>query len=488
MAIAFVCNKDLTRSYAAIAEHLRLKGEDVAWMSPSSRWTQWLVQRGVERSDILNMPDFADEWREPLSPSQRIELAGFETDPSVTAHHVVRMCRGLHRRDPEISLAYVHAVARHADSFLRDKKVEIVFGEGTWGFELAIWMAAQRLNLPMVTPVTTRIPSSRFCMVDAVIGKLHRVAEAAPADVETAAAFLDEWRARPRPPAYAASSSGYKPFHARWMRELWQVLRHPYLEKGDETLWRVSERIQDRVARALWAGRAERYLKGRPQPENEPFVLFCLQHQPEAAVDVYGGFHSNQFATIERLARRLPASHRLWVREHRGALGDHPVGWYKQLEAMPGVRLVDPFSDIYELMRRASAVVTISGTVAYEAALLGVPALALADMFFGDLLACPASRMGNILDWPMERILEPSTRADYVADRNRSIACLARIFANSWEGDPADGRLPDTFPAGKHAPKSIEAEAISRYLALVRSRSTGSAVSDGKDRRREVLI
>lgn len=468
MTIAFICNKDLTRAYAAMAEHLRAGGEDVVWLSPSSRWTEWLCRRGVRRDDILNMPDHRAEWRRPLTAAQRRELADFETDPSVTAGHAVRMCRGLQRRDPELSLSYMFAVLRHADAFLRARTVEVIFGEGTWGFEIAIWMAARRLGRPMVTPVTTRMPADRFCMVDAVTGQLHRLAAPSGDDRIAATAFLDQWLARPRPPAYAASGSGYRVFHPRWIGELLHILRRPALERGDETLWRLKERIGDRFTRMRWAGGAERYLKGRPEPRDEPYVLFCLQHQPEAAVDVYGGFHSNQFATIERLARRLPATHRLWVREHRGALGDHPRSWYKALEALPGVRLVDPYSDIYTLIRGASAVVTISGTVAYEAALLGTPALALADIFFAELLAAPAGRMGNILDWPIEAILSPDTRSDHVPDRESVIAMLARLFANSWRGDPADLTLRDDFATGRAAPKADEAAALAQFLALER--------------------
>ena len=87
------------------------------------------------------------------------------------------------------------------------------------------------------------------------------------------------------------------------------------LDRDDETLWPLRARIHDRVRRA-WNAFTYRVLHPYEEaPRGEPYVLFCLHHQPEAAVDVYGALNSNQLAVIETLSRTLPATHRLWVKE-----------------------------------------------------------------------------------------------------------------------------------------------------------------------------
>ena len=62
MAIAFLCNKDLTVPFEAHARFMRDAGEEIVWLSPTTRWTKWLVSRGWERESILNIAERRLEW------------------------------------------------------------------------------------------------------------------------------------------------------------------------------------------------------------------------------------------------------------------------------------------------------------------------------------------------------------------------------------------------------------------------------------------
>jgi len=66
-----------------------------------------------------------------------------------------------------------------------------------------------------------------------------------------------------------------------------------------------------------------------------------------------------------------PLTHDLLVKEHGIALATRSPRFYRQLLEMPGVRLVHPAADIFGLTRNADLVVTVTGTAAYEASLLG---------------------------------------------------------------------------------------------------------------------
>ena len=110
------------------------------------------------------------------------------------------------------------------------------------------------------------------------------------------------------------------------------------------------------------------------------------------------------------LVRLLPATHRLHIRAHPAGLGDFPMRWCAGSPGLPGVVIVDPFTDIWPQMKGSSATVTVCGTVLFEAALLGVPALGLGSVHFSELFAVPASRRSTPLDWPLEDILDPARR------------------------------------------------------------------------------
>lgn len=471
MPVAFVCNKQLTVCYSDLARKLHEAGEQCFFLSPSTRWTRFLLGEGWPPERILN---FAEIWttQATINNSAKHEiLERFEIPSFATANHVIRMCRGLSRRPREVALAYIALAFESCRRFLSDNRVEIVFAEGTWGFELAVHRSAMSLNIPAVTPSTTRIPSDRFAFMDAASGRLHRFRQPSSADTLDAREFLASWRNRPVAPAYARSSAGYSPRMAHWPGELATAVLRPELDRGDETLWPISRRMTDRILRRLrvsaWSGSVRtRADSGRP------FVLYCLQHQPEAAVDVYGSFHSDQRALIERLVRILPTTHDLIVREHRGALGDRSRHWFKDVAALPNTYIGSPFEDIYPLLRQASAVVTVSGTVAYEAALLGTPALALADMFFSPLLAQEAGPHCDPLGWRINEILDPSRRHEFTPADEVLSDFMSDLFANSCPGNPVQ------LFASEQQRQSVshlakEAEGFQQFISGVRT----SAVS-----------
>ena len=464
MAVCFVSNKHLTIPYSDLARRMARAGERIVWLSPSTRWTRWLESEGWDRNDILDLPDHAADWTG--ADGGPGALADLEVTSYPTIANVILMCRGLRAKTRGLAYGYLAACRARIEPFLRERGVEAVFGEGTWGFELLTWLVCRRLGIPMTTPCTTRIPDDRFLFVDALTGRLPPFAPAAQADRDWATGFLDQWLRRPVAPAYAASQRRYVAFHRRWLEELRIGILSPELDRHDETLWPLRRRVADRIARAWNARRYGIAKPSGPAPAATPYVLYCLHRQPEAPVDVYGALHSDQRALIERLTRMLPATHELWVKEHPAALGDRPVSWYRDVERLPNVRLVDPFLPIHDMIRGAAAVVTISGTVGYEAALLDVPVLGLAPLYFSELYSAPVDHGSDPLDWPLRRMLtDPATRP--TGDRARRIDFLARLHANSFAGNPV--RLHSTPEQRAGAGYlEIEADAFLAFCAHVR--------------------
>jgi hypothetical protein len=459
MAVCFIANKNLTVPYSDIGRHLRQNGEQVVWLSPSTRWSRWLEAEGWPKQDILNLPDHAVEWMDHEFHWSIADLADLEADPPATIGNIVLMCRNLRRRPKAFAYAYLASARRHVEPFLRKTGAEVVFGEATWGFEHLTWLVCRKIGIPMVTPLTTRIPRDRF---------YFSFAKAGDEDRRWAEEFLDEWTARPVQPAYSKAARGYKIFRKRWLSELAIGLFHRDLDRYDETLWPLGERIIDRIRRATNALMFRASQPCEPARSGEPYVMFCVHHQPEAAIDVYGALHSNQRALIETLSRIIPATHKLWIKEHSGGIGDRPLSWYRTIGALPNVRLIDPYLDIYELIRGASLVVTISGTVGYETALMGNSALCLAPIFFAPLMSSPATYHSHPLLWPLREILAEPTRR--TPTRQKRIEFLAHLHANSYPGDPPQLEVPAAQRANpEHL--GIEKHAFAAFLAALRTRT-----------------
>lgn len=118
--------------------------------------------------------------------------------------------------------------------------------------------------------------------------------------------------------------------------------------------------------------------------ENEPYVYMPLHLIPESSTFSMAPFWINELTTIEAVSKSLPAGWRLYVKEHQSMLGERSMAFYKQVKKIPNVRLVrfNYYDDPKPWIENARAVVTITGTSAYEAALLGKPAFVFGDVPF----------------------------------------------------------------------------------------------------------
>jgi hypothetical protein len=164
--------------------------------------------------------------------------------------------------------------------------------------------------------------------------------------------------------------------------------------------------------------------------------------QPEASLDIKGAPYTNQIETVRALSRTLPVRYTLLVKEHGIALTRRDRTFYRSLDSIPGVCLVHPSADSFELNRRAALTVTITGTAAYEAALMGRAAATVAPIFFDRIVDFP--RFDPFRD-RLDEVLARSTRRCSEADLEDF---LADVLASSFPGIVGDALWqPDTVDA-----------------------------------------
>lgn len=106
-----------------------------------------------------------------------------------------------------------------------------------------------------------------------------------------------------------------------------------------------------------------------------PFVFFALATEPETSLQILSPEYFYQLSAIAAVARDLPAGVVLAVKEHYGAVGRRPADFYGQLAEFKNVRILDMAELGVDVAKQAAAVVTISGTVGFEAAAMGKPVI-----------------------------------------------------------------------------------------------------------------
>jgi hypothetical protein len=104
----------------------------------------------------------------------------------------------------------------------------------------------------------------------------------------------------------------------------------------------------------------------------EPYVLYCMQCEPEMSIEVYCPYLKYQLPIIRNIVASLPFGTKLVVKEHP-LNGPRTREFYDAIRKITQVRYIAPEVDSRILLKSAKAIVTITGTVGWESTILGKP-------------------------------------------------------------------------------------------------------------------
>ena len=121
------------------------------------------------------------------------------------------------------------------------------------------------------------------------------------------------------------------------------------------------------------------------------YIYFPLHYQPERSSCPEGTVYTDQKMVISMLSYVLPEGWKLYVKEHpsqfmlnRSLLGRTDY-YYEDILKNNNVKLIDDSFPSIELVKKAKAVVTLTGTVGFEAIIKGVPVLVFGYAWYRDL-------------------------------------------------------------------------------------------------------
>jgi len=121
--------------------------------------------------------------------------------------------------------------------------------------------------------------------------------------------------------------------------------------------------------------------------EDENFLLFPMQSEPEAKVLTISPFYSNQITLIENIAKSIPINYILYVKEHpiQKTKLWRSVKDYKKIISIPNVKLVHPSMYSQKLISKSKGVILISGGTGFEALFHKKPIILFSDEIYEEL-------------------------------------------------------------------------------------------------------
>jgi hypothetical protein len=167
------------------------------------------------------------------------------------------------------------------------------------------------------------------------------------------------------------------------------------------------------------------------------FVYYPLQMTPETSINAPAPFFVDQLRAIDALRFAMPNDATLVVKEHWASVMVRPTSFLRSLTRRSGVRIIRYNEPSIEIIRRASLTVTVTGTAAFEAFLLGRPSLLLGAAFFAPFIGGVAATQD--LRARIEQTLDQGPSDDAVLDAVAmllAIRCDATYRAPGWAGEP----------------------------------------------------
>jgi hypothetical protein len=397
---------------------------------------------------------FRDRYGDSLPKPDLQLLASLETAGGPTVNNMLLSDRFVSRLTYEDGLRYATYLARRLFALYEETKPSVVIGDFDALHGSLEMVVARQMGIPWVAPAFTVIPSgmAAFCndLSPAAAVELEPGRHAAM--VELAESCLSEFEGRRLkapayiPPPLFSPSVIVRSIPSQAKAFLGAIRRRSHRESlkytDSENSYSVNAKVREafRLRRNLWR------LHRRPlvtKPIDGPYAFFGLHMQPESSIDVIAHFFANQPRVIELIARSLPPTHRLLVKLHKSDAPNYSPEWLARIEQLPGVQVVSPYADTFELIRLADLVVSIQGTIGLEAALLGKPVV-----LFGDSpVRCfpSASTVGRAVDLPK---LIREKLAEGRPDRARIVDAYARYLApyypasmNNWQIRPTDAEI-----------------------------------------------
>ena len=268
------------------------------------------------------------------------------------------------------------------------------------------------------------------------------IADGSP-DMEEARQFIrrvraDHGRYEGVVPPSATTALTVNPRRERAGRAAVRVIRSYFDYRRSEG--RTDNHVPDPLRNLLFAGainpaRAQltarrmrtRYITDE-QLRHTRYVFYPLHTEPEVSLLVYGRPFLNQIEVIRQLAISLPIDMQLVVKEHPWMVGKRSQSYYDKLLNIPRVRLARPEMQARDLIRQASLVAVITGSVGLEALMLQKPAITFGDCPFNVLPPTMVRRCADLRELPA---LVASMLDGHRHDENALAAYVAAVFGTS---------------------------------------------------------
>lgn len=250
------------------------------------------------------------------------------------------------------------------------------------------------------------------------------------------AAYLNDTLARsaiviPEKDRHQYATALRKVVNLRNVKRLGEKLIDKHLLRKEQEFGHIGSHVSTHARLIL----ASRKLAGHytPLSELDRFVYYPLHVPGDMALTLRSPQFLDQVALVDYICRLAPPDVTVAVKEHPamiGAMGAEPLLRLKR--RYDRFHIIPPATNNFEVLKRASAVVTVNSKSGAEAGLLGQRVLVLGDAFYRNApFSHPVEALTN-LESALVRLLDGK---DPPPTRDRTFKYFAALWDNTYPGE-----------------------------------------------------
>ena len=439
--IAFVTLFDAATTFSQLS--IELAGDVDCWfVVPTEQNKKEIISFGIQNERILDVSVRRDIFKRRVNnPQTEATLAFFEDSrlPFVSIIAASRMCN----KEPLESLeAYMAETLLKIDAFIKNHNIEWVITEPSDIVQLLAQLVCWKRGVMFGQISLARHPSNRIILItDCTEASFCEFVRPNKVSIDITRKWLLEFRKKNMRPAYYKRISNYRSVFSliiSFLKRVPKIFREllNLSELNDlRTKQLLTKYVQDLSRKYLKSNNP--FIVDELTLKSSKYLVYFLHVQPERSIDVMAPNFVNQIEIIKQLRRSLPWGVDLFVKDHPASDGAQSFRFYSELKKIHGVKLISAQVDSRVLSVNSIAVATVSGTVAYEMALLNKPAIMFSKVFFSSLPSIYIYRTPELLAGYLYKLINLSEDQMRSSD-SEIIDFLKKIYessvASDWDG------------------------------------------------------
>mgnify|MGYP005850071697 CR=1 FL=1 len=362
MKILFLENRYKTRLYELVAEHLLKNEHEIHFL--------------VQNHDFKPSKRFVNHLIKYPNSSYKKTKDPYHIDKVIESDRQIN-----HFQANDNSYFYYYDEKIYKS--LKDIKPDIVFGESTAFHELITIENCKKLDIPYLNPCTCRYPTGRFSFYKYETLVPFKGSNKELEDGEALKIINQIVEKTAKPDYMKIKPKSKKEILIDNLKKLTGYVKgeryntpHPLVKLSLEK--KKNKRIE------IWDFLSEEILS----KSKEIKILYPLQMQPEANIDVWGRKFRNQTELIETIVSNLPEDCVLYVKPNPKSNYELNNQLLNFVEKSDQVRSLSHSAKMEDIIHEVDLVITVTGTIAIECILSNKPVISLVKNLNNDSSNC----------------------------------------------------------------------------------------------------